>query len=309
VARLAPTVLALLLLVATATAFAVTERLKLQPSPILEPSVDSLFSPTCGCREDEARIAFSLRRGGTVTLTVVDSNNHAVRTLVSDRRYGRDRINLAWDGRYADGRLVPDGTYRLRLDLPRRAPILMPNRIQVDTRAPRVEVVSTSRPLISPDGDDRYDGVTVRYRADEPARAALFVDGRVHEQKRLAQSSGEFRWYGQLGARRLRRGTYRLSVAAADDAGNMSQLTAALPVRIRFVELARSTIRVPARSRFGVRVRTDARHVDWRLATRSGRAAAGLLRLRAPRRPGLYFLYVTANGHGDRARIVVTPRQ
>ena len=307
--RHAPTLLALALLVATATAFAVTERLKLQPSPILHPRVDTLFSPVCACDDDEAQIAFSLRRPGTVTLTVVDRESETVRTLVSREHHGRDPIRLVWDGRYADGRLVPDGTYRLRLDLPRRAPILMPNRIQVDTRAPRARLVSTTRPVISPDGDDRFDGVTLVYRTDEPARAALSVGGHVHEQKARAGTTGQFRWYGRLGPRRLPKGTYRLSIVATDDAGNTSGPTPPVAVRVRFVELARRTIRVPQRARFGVRVRTDARRFRWRLGPRSGRAGPGLLVLRAPQRPGRYFLYVEANGHADRARIVVTRRQ
>jgi len=309
VARHAPTLLALALLVVTATAFAVTEHLKLQPSPILEPRVDTLFSPVCGCPQEEARIAFSLRSPGTVTLTVVDEKRDTVRTLVSRRHYGREPVRLAWDGRYSDGRLVPDGTYRLRLDLPRRAPILMPNRIQVDTRAPRPRVVSTTRPVISPDGDDRFDGITLDYRLDEPAKATLLVGDHVHERKKLAGTAGRFRWYGKLGPRRLPRGTYRLSIAATDDAENTSQPTPPVAVRVRFVELARRTIRVPQRAGFGLRVRTDARRFRWRLGARRGSARAGLLVLRAPRRAGRFYLYVEANGHADRARIVVTPRQ
>jgi hypothetical protein len=309
VARHAPTLLALALLVATASAFAVTEHLKLQPSPIVRPDVDTLFSPVCGCRQDEAHIAFALRNPGTITLTVLDGNRDAVRTLVSDRHYGREPIRVPWDGRYADGRLVPDGTYRLRLDLARRAPILMPNRIQVDTRAPRARVVSTTRAVISPDGDDRFDGVTLVYRLDEPAKAALSVGDHVHERKKLAGTAGRFRWYGRLGPLRLPAGTYGLSVAATDDAGNTSQPTPPVAVRVRFIELARQTIRVPQGARFGVRVRTDARRFRWRLGGRRGRAGPGQLVLRAPQRPGRFYLYVEANGRADRARIVVTRRQ
>jgi hypothetical protein len=78
-------------------------------------------------------------------------------------------------------------------------------------------------------------------------------------------------------------------------------------VRIRYVELARSVIRVRARTRFGVRVRTDASSFRWRFAGRRGLAPAGLLVLRAPR-AGRYRLYVDVNGHGAVARVIVRPR-
>jgi hypothetical protein len=79
-------------------------------------------------------------------------------------------------------------------------------------------------------------------------------------------------------------------------------------VTIRYVELARSVIRVRARARFGVRVLSDARSVRWRFAGASGTAEPGLLVLRAPRRAGRYTLFVTANRRGDRAEVVVRPR-
>src|SRR6478735_5270581 len=60
--RNAPTVLALVLIVATATAFAVTQRLKLEPSPISRTRVSEAFSPVCRCASRAANIEFSLRR-------------------------------------------------------------------------------------------------------------------------------------------------------------------------------------------------------------------------------------------------------
>ena len=47
--RVLSTVLVLGLLVGTAAAFAVTERLKLVPSPIIAPKVTEAFSPVCDC--------------------------------------------------------------------------------------------------------------------------------------------------------------------------------------------------------------------------------------------------------------------
>jgi hypothetical protein len=62
--------LALLLIVATATAFAVTQRLKLEPSPISRTRVSDEFSPVCRCASKTASIEFSLRRADDVRIAV-----------------------------------------------------------------------------------------------------------------------------------------------------------------------------------------------------------------------------------------------
>ena len=199
-----------------------------------------------------------------------------MRTLVSHRHYRRrDLVRLSWDGRYEDGRLVPDGVYRPRIDLPRRTPILMPNTIEVDTRPPRVRVTGTTRPVISPDGDGRFDGFTIAYALDAPARGVLYVDGRRLALKRSVRQADEFRWYGRLDGGRPRTGTYAVAVGALDEAGNESPPSEATPVRIRFIQLARETVRAKARTRFGVGVRSDVRRFRWRFAgRRGGRAPA-----------------------------------
>src|SRR2546428_12272619 len=83
VGRSAPAALVAALLVATAAAFAYTERLKLTPSPILRTRVDALFSPVCECGTESARIEFRLRRHDRITVTILDKSGHVVRTVVS----------------------------------------------------------------------------------------------------------------------------------------------------------------------------------------------------------------------------------
>ena len=300
--------LAVALLAATAAAFVRAEQLKLESGPILRPVVDDVVAPACRCPSRTAQIAFALRRAGTISVRIADDRGDVVRTLVSRRHYRRrDVVRLSWDGRYEDGRLVPDGVYRPRLDLPRRTPILMPNTIEVDTRPPRVRVTGTTRPVISPDGDGRFDGFTIAYALDAPARGVLYVDGRRLALKRSVRQADEFRWYGRLDGGRPRTGTYAVAVGALDEAGNESPPSEATPVRIRFIQLARETVRAKARTRFGVGVRSDVRRFRWRFAGRRGRARPGLLVLRAPR-PGRYTLFVEANGHADSATVRVRAR-
>jgi hypothetical protein len=114
-------------------------------------------------------------------------------------------------------------------------------------------------------------------------------------------------WYGKIGGRSVRPGRYRLSVGAVDTAGNESTERVRLTVQVRYIELARDTIRAKARVRFGVRVDTDARSYRWVFAGRMGRSSSRLLVLRAPR-AGRYRLFVEANGHADSASVIVRPR-
>src|SRR5262249_56260738 len=73
VGRFAPAALVAALLVATAAAFAYTERLKLTPTPIRGTRVaPKLFSPVCECETDTTRIAFRLRKHDPRTVTTLD---------------------------------------------------------------------------------------------------------------------------------------------------------------------------------------------------------------------------------------------
>ena len=82
-----------------------------------------------------------------------------------------------------------------------------------------------------------------------------------------------------------------------------------MAVRIRYVALGRKRITVAAEAPLAVRVSADATRVRWRLGGRTGTAAQGTLRLRAPAVTGRYTLTVTANGHSSRAAVfVVEPR-
>jgi hypothetical protein len=116
-------------------------------------------------------------------------------------------------------------------------------------------------------------------------------------------------WNGKRkGARRpLPASLHRLVAAAVDEAGNIGTAPP-IYVAIRYIELGRTMIRATARTRFGVRVTTDASSYRWRFAGRTGVGKPGLLVLRAPR-AGRYLLFVEANGHGARARVVVQARQ
>jgi FlgD Ig-like domain len=307
--RFASALVVVFLLGGTAAAFAVTQGLKLERTPVLAPRITKTFSPVCRCDRDVARIDFKLRKGDTVTLEVVDGGGQVVRQLVEQRRFGPVRLEAAWDGKDDAGRVVADGDYRPRVRLAKaHKTITFPNEMRVDTTPPRIERLSVSRRVISPDGDGRADGVSVSYRVSERARVRLLVNEKPRVRKRGQRQAGAVQWFGKVRGHSLRPGTYDLALVAVDLAGNRSRRVPAGQVRVRYLELGLDRIAAQTGTRFGVRVRTDVPTYSWLFAGRRGRSRAGYLVLKAPGQPGSYRLFVQAGSRGDMARVVVRKR-
>ena len=296
--RLLSTVLVLGLLGGTAVAFAVTERLKLVPSPIIAPRVTEAFSPTCRCPTDHAVFSFGLRKSDRVTVTVVDADKRAVQTLADGEERDAGRVSFEWAGRGA-----AEGVYRVRVHLEReRRTIEIPNAARLDTTPPELRVESIVPPAFSPDGDGRRDFVRVRFNLSEPASIVLLLREEERLRSALKGRSGKVEWYG----RGLRPGTYPLQIVADDRAGNRSSPTRAV-VRLRFIALSPRRLVVPAGVRFSVRVATDAERYAWRLGARRGTSRARTLVVRAPALAGRYTLVVRYRGHRDAVRVDVRP--
>jgi len=307
VARLPQTLVVLVLLGATAAAFAFTERLKLERSPITGTRVDRVFSPVCECTRDSATISFVLRQPGRITVDLLDRDRRSVRTIVRDASEPRGRVTYLWDGRDDLDRIVTEGIYRPRVQLRRHGrTIVLPNPIRVDTTAPRIRVLRVFPRVFSPDGDRRRDRVTARYSIDEPARAMMLIDGRRRVFEKFRRTEGRLVWFGRIGGRAVRPGIYEVRLRAVDRAGNRSASTRVVNVRVRYVLLSRERIEVVAGRRFSVRVFTDAVSYRWRFAGRTGRSRTEALHLRAPEEPGTYSVYAVVGRWADRAEVVVT---
>ena len=285
------------LLGGTAAAFAVTERLKLVPSPIIAPRVTEAFSPTCGCPTEEAVFSFGLRERDRLTVTVVDADGQAVRTLAEGQpRAGR--VSFTWDGRGAE-----EGSYRVRVHLARqRRTIEIPNATRLDRTPPELRVESVRPRTFSPDADGRSDFARVRFTLSEPASIVLLVRGEEKLRSALKPRRGKVEWYG----RGLRPGAYPLEIVAVDRGGNPSRPVRAT-VRLRFISLVPRRLVVPAGVRFSVRVDTDADRYVWRLGGRLGSSRAQRLSLRAPTRAGRYTLVVRYRRHHDAVPVDVRP--
>jgi hypothetical protein len=305
-ARIAPTVLVVVLLAATVAAFARTALLKLESIPITGPRVTKEFSPVCDCPNSRAEVSFRLRKADLVTVSIVDRDGDEVAKVVSDRRYPAGRVAVVWRGRTDAGAIAPEGVYRPKVTLDRGGrTIVLPNPIRVDVRAPRVTLESARPTRISPDGDGVRDGVRLRYSLSERANVALLVNGKQRARSRFRPLEGSIGWFGIVKGKPVPAGRYRLQLVATDIAGNRSKPTAAVTVRVRYVDLSRTRIRAVAGRRFGVRYSTDAKVVRWRLGNRSGLSRDGRIEVTAPLQPGTFTLVVTANGKSARAAVYV----
>lgn len=304
-ARIASTVLVVALLAATAAAFALTQGLKLQKSPIFGTRVQPVFSPVCDCDRETALIAFKLRKASRIDVSIVDGGE-VVRTVERGRSYPKGPVEIEWDGRDDAGRVLSEGEYLPRVHVREgRHTITLPNPIRIDVTPPVLQDVSARPRVVSPDGDGRSDRVTVRYRLSEPGRGLLFVNGKRRALTRFPRTEETIVWNGKSGGRPVRAGSYSLQLVAFDPAGNRTDRTSAIPVVVRYVTLGRDRITAAAGARFAVRVSSDAERVRWTLGGRSGFARPGTLRLRAPLQKGRFTLTVSANGHTARAAVFV----
>jgi FlgD Ig-like domain len=301
VRKLAPTILVAALLVATATAFAVTEHLKLEDSPVINTAFPPLFSP----RLVEERIGFRLRREEDIQLDIADSNGEIVKQGVGSGVFGQAYHQFAWDGRDDSGQIVPDGIYRVQLTLKDEdRTIEFPRTITVDSTPPTIQVEDVRHQVFSPDGDGRADRVDFRYRLSEPAWAILYVDGKRVGRTGRRKPIGVYAWY----ARGKKPGEYRLALAAQDRAGNIAPSTREFTVRLRYVQLFKTRFTPRAGGTLRVRVSTDVVAVNWQLGNRRGAGKPPLLKIPVLAQPGRYTLTVRDNrDHAARATVVVRP--
>ena len=306
-ARVLSTAIVLALLAATAAAFALTERAKLERSPIYGTRVDKTFSPD-GTSHPVAHIVFRVRSQERIDVWVADRNGHNVATLLSNRSVkARTKLDLVWDGITGAGLLVPDGVYMPVVKLLRtHRTITLPSEIRLDTKPPKIAVKHPEYPIISPDGDGHHDTFTFRYTIDEPAQAILLVRGDQVLLTRTSKQSGELSWNGRLpGEAHARPGRYVLAISARDAAGNRAAPYPFAIVQIRFVTLARTRVVVAPGAGFALRVSTDAPTVRWQLGGRRGVLPRGTLHLRAPKSRGVYRLYVFVGAHAAKCTVVV----
>jgi hypothetical protein len=234
------------LVCATFGAFFAAQELKSTPPLVQFVTRQSpYFSPNQDGRFDRARVSFRLKRTDDVTVTVVDSEGDPVRRLVPGRRLrANERLRLVWDGRSAAGRMLPDGTYRFRVNLRRQGrAIVIPRNIIKDTAPPKV-IVRAIGPVRTPGAE------LLPTDGGEPARVSFHAPGRRKEidvyrtdvrpvrpvfdtPVTLPDDATSWEWDGTAAGRRVAAGTYLVVVRARDRAGNIGT-SVELPPRLEY---------------------------------------------------------------------------
>jgi flagellar hook capping protein FlgD len=297
------------LLGGSAAAFAFTEHVKLEKSPVFRTFVGKRLGPNCRCQHRHIQIRFMLRKPDRLSVVVVDSGGKVVRTLLMSTPRPAGRQQFGWDGRDDSGQVVPAGTYKPRLHLAKEhRTILMPNPIKVDTTAPTISLVSLTPRVFSPGRVFRRNHVVIHWRASEPVEALLYVNGRRRVVWGRFIEKGRLPWLGTDPLTgHLPAGRYHLALRGVDRTGNVSRRTSLGVVRIRYVEVRPHVLHRPAGATLRFRVIADARRVHWRLGRRRGVSRPGVLSLQAPK-AGRYRLVVTVDGHTASALAIVSPR-
>lgn len=188
-----------------------TQRLKLEPSPVSQTRIDKVFSPVCRCPSRVANIDFSLRRADTLVVAIrVGSSD----VTVADGSFPRGDVHVRWDGRDASGELVPDGVYLPLVRLQRAGRTIdLPNPIRVDTVKPTIKATrlrSNGRKL------------KVSYTVSEPAHGILVVNGHRAVFTYGTRRRGRLTWYGRIKGRAVKPRRHQLLLVAQDLAGNRS---------------------------------------------------------------------------------------
>jgi FlgD Ig-like domain len=321
-------VLALALIAATAAAFAWTESLKLERLPVVGPRFPESFSPVCVCPTETAELRLRFRVTDTVDADILDAEGDVIRSL-GERRVRPGLVTFEWDGRNDEGQVVPDGPYRLRVELEdNRRTVVVPNQVLVDTVPPEVLDMSVGRVAFSPDGDGHADVVGVDYEADGPAAPLLYIGDELVLERPPRRARSSLIWNGTAGGAVLPPGSYQLRLRVRDPAGNISQESEGDSVELRYITLSAGVFRVRPGGRLVFGVDADVPRWGWRLQRLRGgklrkvvlsgerdRARAAIRLRRSDVPPGRYQLQVNLLGANPQdlprfdTALVIVPRR
>jgi hypothetical protein len=226
------------ILVASTAMFALAESRKLDRAPIKElvlsagPDVkgaprSAIFSPSCDCATTYARISFRLGKPGPLVAWIVSPEGAVIRQIADFKDVRR--VKLTWSGQNNAGKLVPDGSYRLRLRVA-GATRTLPVFVVLHSKPPTFQVTVAPRKLTL-NGDGVDDHAVITWHAPQQL---FHVRLKVRHGSTLQivpiyrhARSYSFQWpkatCGPSGCTVVKRpvpGAWQLSLSAEDVAGN-----------------------------------------------------------------------------------------
>ena len=218
------------IVVGTVAAFFVSQELKTKVPVVLRFAVSPAdISPNGDGVRDRALVGFDQHEPADVTFSVIDGDGNEVRRLVDDRRLAGDSHHrFRFDGRDDSGRVLPDGAYRLRVQLRSKGRSLDSfKKVRIDTVKPKVAIASARPGVVDPSG-----GRPVRIRVRYSGPRNKFPEYRVWRTDggpvRIVRRFRGFRsrtavWNGRVISGHLAvDGNYTFQVRIRDRAGNQT---------------------------------------------------------------------------------------
>jgi flagellar hook assembly protein FlgD len=323
------------LIVATFGAFFLASRLKAEPAVLADLKRVKYFSPNGDGVRDVEPIEFKVKLDDFAAVDIVDADGARVRRVADRLRIRRGQLTrVRWNGRDDDGRIAPDGVYRMRLILKDEGrSILAGKSFNLDTRPPDpAVVVRKETPIVAPGSpvDFRVRGTG----ASRPPRFRILrtdvTPARTVREWRGSRGRHSFTWDGrnQQGVP-VPPGTYLIAVTARDKAANEGTGPPLPPSPARIDGRPGVTVRAlavqppvrPVKAGELVAFRVDARGRSYGWDVRRlgvGRPAltgrkpkrGTTLLVRAPRGPsGVYLLEVSSHGNHTAVPFAVQSRQ
>ena len=286
-----------------------------QPRACSQPPtpIEGVFSPVCHCATGKAVISFKLRHRDSVTVTIVDSaterRRHAPATADSRRTNAR---HVPLERPYHRGgrsRRTGPCTGRRSISRTRGGRSVMPNKITVDTSAPKVISASDGAGILVPGA---HHGIAIHYTLGEKAHAAVYVRGRRVVLGRRTATDGKVKWSGKVGGKDAAAGPLR---ARGRGGRPRRERDAARRTEARRRPDPADRSRRERRSTSGPAPASRSRSERTPRTTRGGSPAitaprkTKLLHLHAPAHRGRYRLVVTAHGRSATAIVIVGPKK
>jgi flagellar hook assembly protein FlgD len=202
--------------------------------PVVTPGDSGSRPPTVTPNGDKVTesisLPFAVSEASTVTARIAGPGGATVRTLSAAGTAGR----IAWDGRTATGKPVPDGRYTVALtgrDV--AGNVGEPATLEVDVYAALASLTRTPTLFYPQDGDALARKSTIAFRLLAPATVTVRVldaNGDVvrtaYADRALPAGAASWAWNGQVaGGAFAKPGIYRIAVSATNGIQRAGQST------------------------------------------------------------------------------------
>lgn len=209
------------------------------------------FSPKA---KGKVSIPFTLNKKAKVTAQVYDSKNKLVKTIANNQSFSGGTSAFVWDGKNTSGKLMPDGTYRLKVsavDDQKRKSAVRSQSVVIDTKV-LFGGVSLGQTLFKMDGTAKAN---FKMNVKEPIFVSAYVKtdkGAVSRQllrnQKYGTGSYTIHWDGKDNKNAfVNEGDYNYALEIVDQCGNKITVNTG---KFKLEDWRKPTIQAPADLRY-----------------------------------------------------------